>query len=167
MKYIQCPDIFVPESIDDYRKTLFLGGGISNCPIWQDECVELLKNSDFIVINPRRKNFDITDKELTIQQIEWEHYHLRLSEWKLFWFPKETLCPITLYELGKYVTSKRLYVGVEQEYQKRLDIYIQTNLMNSNFCLHDNLNGLIYWIIQDYYKYEDERKLKNALIRVI
>jgi hypothetical protein len=48
----------------------------------------------------------------------WEHDHLRRSKAIMFWFPSETLCPITLYELGAWTilarqTGTKLFVGAE------------------------------------------------------
>lgn len=166
MKYVQCPDIFMPESIDDYSKTLFLGGGISNCPVWQDEAVELLKNSDFIVVNPRRKNFDISNKSLTVEQIRWEYYHLRVCEWKMFWFPKNTLCPITLLELGKNIESKNLYIGVENGYKKAIDVLEQTSLCNKGFVLVHDLFSLTYYIKEDFKKSLETQEVRKCLISI-
>lgn len=38
---------------------IFLAGGISNCPDWQSQMVELLKPSPWIILNPRRANFPL------------------------------------------------------------------------------------------------------------
>lgn len=128
MKYIQCPDIFVPSSINDYQDTVFLGGGISGCPPWQDEAVNLFKDSGLTIINPRRKDFDTNNKSMFYEQIEWEYWHLKLSAIKLFWFPKDTLCPITLFELGKHLKDKNVFVGCDPLYQRAKDIFYQMQL---------------------------------------
>jgi len=63
------------------------------------------------------------------EQISWEQDHLKKASAVSFWFPKETLCPITLYELGKQsVLEKPIFVGVHPGYQRRKDIETQTRL---------------------------------------
>jgi hypothetical protein len=125
-KTIRCPDWW--EEWWDERG-LFLAGGITNCPDWQSEMVRLLAASRFTLLNPRRTHFDITDPEMTIKQINWERWHLENSDVVLFWFPKDTLCPITLYELGKYSRSRKvIMVGVDPEYKRSVDVVHQTKL---------------------------------------
>lgn len=87
-----------------YRKQTHkttIAGGISGCGDWQVKIKELIhsKANDLILINPRRANFDVTNPSMTEEQIIWEHNHLSKSTAVLFYFPSETLCPITLYEL--------------------------------------------------------------------
>lgn len=110
-------------------KTVFLAGGITGCPPWQKEMVELLRNTDLILMNPRREHFPIGDPDAAMEQIEWEHNHLRMADAILFWFPCETLCPIVLYELGAWsMTRKPIFVGVHPDYARRQDVEIQTGL---------------------------------------
>lgn len=111
-------------------KSVFLAGGITNCPDWQQEMVELLGDTDLILFNPRRKDFPIGDPDAAMEQIKWEHDHLRVADMILFWFPCETLCPIVLYELGAWsMTSKKIFVGVHPDYKRRPDVEIQTGLI--------------------------------------
>lgn len=129
-------------------KSVFLAGGISNCINWQAEAVKLLEYIDFIVVNPRRADFDITDSKCSTEQIEWEHKHLQLCESILFWFPKETLCPITLFEYGKYLVSdKKLVVGCHPEYARALDLDVQTRLERPELKVHRNLSRVIAELI--------------------
>jgi len=99
--YIECPTNFEPNS---KTNAIFLGGGISGCPDWQSVAREKLhqKCPNLVLINPRRSSFDITDKTIAKEQIKWEFECLRKVNAILFWFPKETVCPITLYELGAW-----------------------------------------------------------------
>ena len=135
MRYIESPTVYepdlttlVPES-ELYNK-LFLAGGITGCPDWQADVVKLLENTDVILFNPRRKDFPIHDPLAAEAQIKWEHDHLRKANAILFWFPKETLCPIVLYELGAWsMTAKPIFVGMHPYYQRRHDVEIQTKLV--------------------------------------
>jgi len=129
MKLLKAPGYYS----DDKEHVIFLAGGISSCPDWQKEVESHLKfafeHKNFLVVNPRRDNFDMADKRATVQQIEWEHKMLERCDTLLFWFPEETLCPITLYELGNYTDKKKnLIVGVHDRYKRRVDVEKQTQL---------------------------------------
>lgn len=124
MQYVECP-----EQADVEGKSLFLAGGIVGTPPWQWEMVQLLKDTDLTLFNPRRKRFPIDDSSAAPEQIKWEYDYLRAVDAILFWFPCETLCPIVLYELGAWsMTSKLIFVGVHPNYKRRQDVEIQTGL---------------------------------------
>ena len=130
MKYIEAPTELTGEVLN-YGTTdsLFLAGGITGCPNWQGEMVGMLQDEDLIILNPRRENFPIHDPQAAHEQITWEHKALRLTNRISFWFAKETLCPIVLYELGAWsMTGRKIYVGMDPEYQRRQDVEIQTEL---------------------------------------
>ena len=113
----------------DTNPTLFLAGGITNCPVWQTDIIEYFKGTDLTIYNPRRDDFDITNNSVEEEQITWEHVYLKHSKNILFWFPKETVCPITLYELGRYInTDKNIFVGMHPDYVKRRTMEIQIEL---------------------------------------
>jgi hypothetical protein len=121
------------EALNEYRTgsppSVFLAGGISGCPDWQREVVDLLRDEPVTVLNPRRAAFPIGDPTEAPRQIEWEHRHLRLADAILFWFPREALCPIALYELGAWsMTRKPLFPGVHPDYPRRQDVEVQTQL---------------------------------------
>lgn len=125
MRYIECPDTY-----QGTEHTLFLAGGITGCADWQSEMAALLSDTDWVLLNPRRKNFPLHDSAAAEQQIKWEHDHLSATSAILFWFPSETLCPITLYELSAWsMTDKPLFVGVHPDYARRFDVEIQTRLV--------------------------------------
>ena len=45
MKYIECPAQYRGSDL-----SLFMGGGITDCPDWQSELVEMLKNEDLTIV---------------------------------------------------------------------------------------------------------------------
>ena len=144
MRYIECPN---SESIDPNEQSLFLAGGITNCPNWQLEVVTMLEDSDWTIINPRRTDFDLGNHGLLGPQIEWEHQRLRQASAILFWFPAQTLCPITLYELGAWsMTDKPLFVGTHPEYQRKHDVKVQTKLVRPEIEVMDSLKKLVLQI---------------------
>lgn len=127
IQIIEAPTYFDTTSA---KKTLFLAGGISKCPDWQTELTEMLKDENLICFNPRRKSFPkelVRDRETSKEQIRWEFKHLCWAQGISFWFPKETLCPITLYELGAWNSSRKpIFIGMHPDYARREDIEIQT-----------------------------------------
>ena len=136
----QSPDI-LPFSFA--RPSVFIAGGISNCPDWQTEMASVMNTDMYDVVNPRRVGgFDrtgVTAKE----QITWEHHALELVDSCIFWFPEETLCPITLLELGKMLHkaashSVRLAIGWHPNYQRAFDLEVQIALEKSavNYVIH-------------------------------
>jgi hypothetical protein len=133
MKYIKCPENYVKES--EYEKVLFLGGGITNVADWQEEMAKLLAGTNLTLLNPRRDFYDNNNPELAKEQIKWEYDHLRHSNGIIFWFASETLCPITLFEYGYHLGYglRDLFLGIHPEYKRKLDLEIQTALVNAEF----------------------------------
>jgi hypothetical protein len=128
--------------------SLFLAGGITGCPDWQSQLIDLLADAPFDLFNPRRKNFPIQDPSAAAEQIAWEHRHLRQATAIAFWFAAEQLQPIVLYELGAWsMTRKQLFVGVHPAYQRRIDVEIQTRLARPEIRIVGSLEGLAEQIL--------------------
>ncbi len=124
MKYVECPQVY-----EGKEKSLFMAGGITGCRNWSKDLVEMLKETDLTLLNPRRKNYNPRAPNIAREQITWEFYHLAKASVASFWFPPETLCPITLYELGKKTAkTKPLFIGIDPNYARKIDIEIQTEL---------------------------------------
>jgi hypothetical protein len=124
MNYIESPN-----ECAGTDHVLFMAGGISGCPDWQAEFVPMVVDTPWTLVNPRRKNFPIHDPSAARAQIEWEHRHLARANARMFWFPRETLCPIVLFELGAWSkVSGLMFVGVHPDYQRRQDVEIQLEL---------------------------------------
>lgn len=137
MRYLEAPQRIVVLGKDP---ALFLAGGITGCPNWQADVCRRLTMISVLVMNPRRARWDMAGgEEAATEQIQWENSFLRLAGAILFWFPKETLCPIVLYELGAWsMTQKRLFVGTHPEYARRLDVVTQTRLARPDVqVVHD------------------------------
>lgn len=128
--------------------SIFLAGGITGCPNWQMEIVELLKGTRLTLLNPRRESFPIHDPGAAREQITWEHNHLRRASAILFWFPHETICPIVLYELGAWsMTDKPIFVGVHPDYKRRPDVEIQTQLARPDVGVVYSLEDLASLVV--------------------
>ena len=139
IQYYESPSVFG-------KPSLFMGGGISGCPDWQAEMVKLLGSwgSDLVLINPRSAEFDVKDKARTERQIAWEYLMLRRSDGIMFWFAKETIQPIVLFELGSHlmVPGKPIFVGMHEEYSRRIDVEIQTRILRPDLEIVYSLQGL-------------------------
>lgn len=148
MKYI--------ESLQKYEKqpdetSVFLAGGITGCPDWQQELADFFQATDIVVLNPRRKHFPINDPDAASKQIHWEFRHLLMADVIIFWFPKESICPIALYELGAWtMTQKPIFIGMHPDYERRRDIEIQTGLRRSGskivYSLQELANQVVYFL---------------------
>lgn len=134
----------VPEEYVGREKSLFLAGGISNCSNWQKEIIEKLIEEDLVLINPRRENFNIDNLDMEKEQITWEFNHLKKADFVSFWFPSETVCPITLYELGKMAAlNKKIFVGVHPEYSRKRDVQIQLSLIRPEVKIVYSIEELV------------------------
>jgi Nucleoside 2-deoxyribosyltransferase like len=119
MQYIEAPQTY-----DGDEASLFLAGGITDCPDWQKDLVAKLKDLPLVIFNPRRSYFP-QHKNAAREQIEWEYTYLRKATAISFWFPQETLNPIVPYELGAWsMTNKKIFLGVHPNYQRIQDIKI-------------------------------------------
>lgn len=137
MKIIEAPFPH-PETTD-----LFLAGGITNCPDWQKEAIEYLEETSGIALNPRRSG--VFTEDIADEQITWEYHALRSADTVLFWFPKETLCPITLLELGVFTQrpQTRLIVGTDLDYARRFDVIKQLELARPEVTVRHSVEDLI------------------------
>lgn len=140
---------------------IFIAGGISNCGDWQKDYITMMREyynqstwdteADVTFFNPRRYNFDVADESMEREQITWEFDKLHQSDIITFWFPNETLCPITLYELGYWInqSSTQVLIGVDPEYKRRNDVIIQTALAGWEGEVVDNLEDLVWATVQE------------------
>lgn len=134
-------EIVPPQPLEHAQ--LFLAGGITGAEDWQRSAIELLADEDGALFNPRRP--DEFKAEYAEEQIEWEHDALRLSDAILFWFPPQTLCPITLFELGVW-SSQRLipiFVGTHPDYQRRYDVVKQLSLSTPQVRVHSTVEDTV------------------------
>lgn len=139
--YVECPDEYY-----GLGPSLFLAGGITSCPDWQQEMRTLLDGSGLTLLNPRRAGIveiDWTDHARSHAQVEWEFRNLRKASAILFWFPAESICPIALYELGAWsMTPTPLFIGAHPNYPRRADIKLQTGLARPELIIHESLSSL-------------------------
>ena len=134
------------EALNEYKgneMSIFLAGGITNCSDWQKELTEKLKDLPITILNPRRKDFSTLSLGAEEEQVEWEFNHLRKASAISFWFSKETLNPITLLELGSQLSlNKKLFIGIDPDYQKKENVIIQTKLARPEIKIVYSLDEL-------------------------
>ncbi len=114
MKHIQAPHF-----VNDKLATIFLAGSIEMgaAEQWQERCVEMLKDTGFTVLNPRRDDWDSSWEQSMndprfVEQVQWELQGLEGCEWAIVYFSPETKAPITLLELGFLAQLKPDYTIV-------------------------------------------------------
>ena len=123
--------------------SLFLAGGISGCGDWQGAMIGLPAETRLTLLNPRRDDFDTTGPSATREQIEWEYRYLREATAVQFWFPHETLCPITLFELGGALKrTAPVFVGCHAGYARREDVRVRLGLARPAAQVTDSLSAL-------------------------
>lgn len=141
MKLIKCPEVYRQQFGE---VSLFLAGGITNCWNWHEKFVEGLSNTDIVLLNPKRDDFDINNKGMSEAQIRWEYNHLRLADMVSFWFTADTLQPITLFELGSLLSSyKRLFVGCDPNYARVFDVEMQLRLRRPDIIVRSTIEDVI------------------------
>ncbi|MDF1664849.1 MAG: nucleoside 2-deoxyribosyltransferase domain-containing protein [Planctomycetota bacterium] len=148
--------IYAPEKANYDAPSVFLAGGISNCPRWHDIILTRLReqslesDASWTILNPRRDAFPANESQAAREQIEWEFEALKNADLIQFWFPKETLCPITLFELGRWIASeKAVIVGTDPYYQRRFDVEVQCELARPGMTIHSSLDKLADAIIAE------------------
>jgi hypothetical protein len=150
IKIITAPEEEYSLAVQNSYK-IFLAGGITNCPDWQSEIIELIHQKyathelNFTLYNPRRPSFPMDKPEEAERQIVWEYQHLKEANEYIFWFSRGSLNPIVLYEYGKWVTSsnKPVIVGVDPDYERKEDVLVQTALARPEINIMSSLNEIV------------------------
>jgi hypothetical protein len=144
-------------------RSVFMAGGITGCPPWHAESVELFEQvvkiadplpHDLHLLNPARKNFPIHDPDAGRQQVIWEQLHLLDPDAvTMFWFPDSGPVPqpIALLEFGQLlgmravaraagVTTMRPFViGADPNYVRRNDLQLFLDMHEPAAVLHSSL----------------------------
>lgn len=147
MVYVEAPNA-APTSM---FPSVFIAGGITLCPPWQMDLINMIKDLDIVVYNPRRKEFPINFPDAAKGQIRWEYQMLRKASMISFWFCKETIQPIVLLELGSWtMTHKPIIIGMDPAYQRRQDVEIQVELVRPDIKIVYSLTELADDIASTY-----------------
>ena len=89
------------------KKSVFLAGSIEMgaAEEWQDAVANGLSDTDVLVLNPRRNNWDSSwvqsmDNPQFREQVEWELSGIEAADIVAFYFSPSTKAPISMLELG-------------------------------------------------------------------
>lgn len=159
MRVITAPEKYV---LEDGEVSVFLAGGITNCPNWQKDIIERLEylnTEKLVVLNPRRENFPINDPLASYQQIEWEFKALENADiFSMYFSGGESVQPICMYELGRNLVKMqvrkpidwkdRIVISVEDGYKRKQDVIIQTELACGNSYINTQISDSI---LRDYH----------------
>lgn len=123
------------------RRPIFLAGSIEMGVAWnwqetfvkklekhlESKSMRYLMNKELIVLNPRRPDWDDSWRQDIreanfFQQVEWELEFLDRAQYKIFYFAKDTLSPITLLELGTF--HENAHVCWEDGYKRQGNLQV-------------------------------------------
>jgi len=97
-----------------------------------------------LFLNPRRNDFDITDDSVSSEQIKWEYDCLNKVNCVVFFFPSgDSVCPITLYELGRMSYRKNVLVAVEDGYSRAFDVREQLKYARPELKVLSTLDEIV------------------------
>lgn len=137
-----------PQFVNNQLATVFLAGSIEMgaAENWQDRAVNLLAETNWAILNPRRDDWDSSWKqeigdEKFNEQVSWELQGIEDSEWVLVYFDPNTKAPITLLELGilsQLKPEKTIVVCPAGFYRKgNVDIVVERFGMHAYPTLED------------------------------
>ena len=138
----------------ELANSLFMAGGITGAADWQTTLASDLRDTDLVLLNPRRETYSALDPNALREQIKWEHDGLRNASAISFWFPAGAQCLISLYELGSWAHwrdanggVKPLFVAAHSEYARYEDVLIQMELERPDVRVLDSLDSLTAQIL--------------------
>lgn len=111
---------------------IFLAGTIDmgNSRDWQKEIVDLLgtKWRNYAVFNPRRPDWNnswTSNSPEFIEQVNWEIDYLQLADHIIMCFMPDSMSPISLFELGLFITSPNIHIYCPDEFYRsgNVDVY--------------------------------------------
>jgi len=132
MTIYKAPD-FTPFNTYTNRLRVFLAGSIEmgKAVNWQAETGKLLNAAGFVVLDPRRDDWDsswvqsIEDEQFE-QQVRWELMGLEKADVVIVHFDPDTKSPITLLELGllSQLKPSRTFVSCAPAFWRRGNVEI-------------------------------------------
>jgi len=136
MQCIKCPNRY-----DGDKTSIFIAGGITGCQDWQRSVEQFLSDTDVVLFNPRRDEF--SDSNLEQEQVQWEHDYLMSCSAHMFFFPPDSMCPVTMFELGKVASlQKPLFVAIHPKFPRCRNVTIQLSIIRPDVKVVSNLVDL-------------------------
>lgn len=143
------------------RLSVFLAGSIEmgNAIDWQTTAIEMLKDANIDILNPRRLDWDSSweqkiNNEKFYEQVKWELDALEEADLIIMYFDPKTKSPISLLELGLYARSGKLIVICPDSFWRKGNVDIVCDYYN--IMQSETLEDAIKYITDDYVslKYE-------------
>jgi len=145
----------------DNKFTIFFGGSIDQgvAKEWQSELTEKLSsyNFDIRILNPRRDDFDATQKQ-TIdnpyfkEQVTWELDGLDRSDLIVMFLQEDTLSPISMMEIGLYINTldwnKQMIICCPPKFWRRGNIEVLVDRFPFHSKLVDNFKDFENMIVE-------------------
>lgn len=145
IKVVTAPELY---DLKENEISVFLAGGISNCPDWQKEVIERLSNDDklhgitVVIFNPRRDVFDFSDKEASLKQVSWEFNYLsKCDVFSMFFCDAPSVQPICFYELGRNIMS------LQWRFDRWIDHFVLT--VERGFSRIRDVDMQVFWALTD------------------
>ena len=117
--------------VDVYGRKLFLAGSIESgtADQWQKSVEENLIDTDWVILNPRRDDWDEAweqrkDNPKFLEQVEWELAGLEAADQILFYFDPQTKSPVTMVELGLCARSSKILVVCPEGFWRKGNVDI-------------------------------------------
>jgi hypothetical protein len=126
MRHIKSPQRW---QAADGEVSVFLAGSIEQgrAENWQNVVASALAETDLLIINPRRENWDpnsaSVDEDMTLRsQIQWELDSIESADIVAFYFSPGTMSPVSLLELGLVCQRKRTIVCCPTGFWRKTNI---------------------------------------------
>ena len=156
---------FTPFNIRQKGDLVFLAGSIEmgKAENWQEVAGELISNAGYVVLNPRRDDWDSTweqtiENEQFNQQVTWELKGLEDAKAVLVHFDPDTKSPITLLEVGllAILKPKRTFISCPPGYWRRGNVEIVSE--RYEMPMFDSLEEATGALIQKLWEMEAKRE---------
>jgi len=128
MKEIKAPNNFL---VDEKEFYIFLAGSIEmgSAEMWQEKIVADLQNYNVTFLNPRRDDWDTSQKhsiknQYFADQVNWELDALERANLILMYFDPNTKSPISLLELGLHSGSGHIIVCCPDGYWRKGNVEV-------------------------------------------
>lgn len=124
-------EIKAPDPIPPHLAKVFLAGSIEMGAAvnWQKRAAEMFDGKGWVVLNPRRDDWDSTweqskDNPKFREQVEWELAALDQADAIIINFEPGTKSPISLLELGLHADSEKVWVVCPKEFWRKGNVDI-------------------------------------------
>lgn len=142
-------EYFAPDrNINFNLPSIFLAGSIEMglADDWQSKIVDALKYEDVLIFNPRRIDWDSSweqsiDNPQFTEQVNWELDMLTVADRIVMYFDPNTKSPISLLELGLFVTKKNMLVCCPPGFWRKGNVDIVCDRFN--IPVYEDIESLI------------------------